>query len=93
MVTRWLDWLLTGSAVKSGAGSLRLRRARFPAQLVQVLSEDGQFLADGVAQHVGLAEVARDQAFHLGLMDEGIQLIVQRLVDLDRDADQRGLGR
>lgn len=56
------------------------------------VAEDRQLLADGLAQYVGLAEVARDQALHLGLVDEGIRLIVQRLVDLGRGADQRGLG-
>lgn len=92
MVARWLDGLLTGIVVKSGAGSHRLRRAGFPTQLTQFVAEDRQLLADGLAQYVGLAEVARDQALHLGPVDEGIQLIVQRLSILTETLTSEGSG-
>lgn len=61
---------------------------RLAAELGQLLAEDRQLLADGLAEHVGLAEAAREQALLLALVDEGIQLIVQGLVDLHGHADE-----
>ena len=88
-VARWLDGPLTGIVVKSGAGSSPAPRWISDAAL-HFVAEDQQLPLDGLAQYVGPCRSCADQALHLAWW-MGIRLIVQRLVDLGRDADQRGL--